>query len=200
MSKFASEVTKLNKWDARKQLQRKAIRLIGCKHMNKEARGRRASNGVWHWTTQCMDCGLVNGDDTIGSLVWVKKSHPLILRAAGYTEIDDTLRKKTKKYIYFVTGFLFKDMLRKDREYIAAEWRDYNRFLKSEEWQADRKKVFDRDNGLCQLRHYRCTKKAAAVHHKDYTQWRRRSLSDLVACCHKCHEWEHPHMRGEDWL
>ena len=200
MSKFANEVTQLDRWEARKQLQHKALIFMGCDCSNQAARGRRTSNGGWHWTTQCLDCGLLHGDKN-GYMQWVKKSHPLVLQAGAYIEIDDELRKETKKRAYFIASYLFKDELRKDREFVLAEWLDYKRYLASSDWQADRKKALERDRHLCQLNHFGgCTKKATTVHHLDYTRWRQRYLSDLVSCCRKCHEWEHPHLRGEDWL
>jgi len=200
MSKFASEVSQLDKYEVKKQLEKRAIILIGCEHLNQGARGRRASNGAWYWTIQCPDCGLVYGDEESGSLQWVKQSHPLVLKASEYVEIDDDLRKATKSKIRFFVSYLYINRLRKDRKYIESEWFDYHRFLKSDEWQTIRKKVFDRDNGFCRLNYYCCTKEATIVHHLVYSRWRERNISDLVSCCRKCHEWEHPHLRGEDWL
>lgn len=201
MSKFADEVSQFGpSWERRKELYSKAVDLLDCSCNNLVPRGRLASNGVWHWTIQCLDCGLLHGDRD-GNMMWVKKSHPIVMQAADYIEIDDDLRQETKQRLRFVASFLHQNEWRQDREFILSEWRDYKAFLKTDEWQRLREKVLIRDNKLCQLNHFhRCLKKASIVHHKTYIRWREKLLIDLISCCRPCHEWEHPHLRGGDWL
>jgi len=60
----------------------------------------------------------------------------------------------------------------------------YAEYLKSPQWQMKRKKVMERDNGLCQG----ClTAPAVDVHHKTYQRVFDEPLFDLVAICRECH-------------
>ena len=195
MGKFITEVSLIGAYGQRQELYQKAIQFIGCPCTNKEARCRPKLNGGYHWTIQCMDCGLVHGDKDPRGMMWVKKSHPLVMQAADYIEIDDDLRQTTKKQARFIASFMYQNELRVDKEYVLQEWEDYKAFLSTGEWEQLRRRVFNRDRELCQLEHYGCTKLATIVHHKTYVRWRDQLLIDLVSCCRPCHEWEHPHLR-----
>lgn len=69
-------------------------------------------------------------------------------------------------------------------------------FLKSKEWQLQRKRVLHRDNkenGGCQLRLVGCTETATRVDHKApvwYTQQEQVPDDDLQGLCESCHQYK----------
>lgn len=69
---------------------------------------------------------------------------------------------------------------------------DYNQYMKSEEWQTLRRKVFARAKGICEG----CGEAAAtAVHHLTYERMGEEMLFDLVAVCQGCHDKIHERVR-----
>jgi hypothetical protein len=76
----------------------------------------------------------------------------------------------------------------------AEWWRRYNAYLHSQHWHDVRKKVLDRDGGICQA----CLKnKATQVHHLSYglyEQLGRSAAFELVSICYTCHCAIHPQL------
>lgn len=69
-------------------------------------------------------------------------------------------------------------------EKAALWWRKYEAYLKSAQWLALRRAVFDRDKGICQA----CLSgKATEVHHLNYDHVFNEPLFDLVSVCEDCH-------------
>jgi 5-methylcytosine-specific restriction endonuclease McrA len=63
-------------------------------------------------------------------------------------------------------------------------WDKYNDYLNSEKWKLKRKKVFERDNYLCQA----ClTNEAQEVHHLTYNNIYDEPLYELISVCKRCH-------------
>lgn len=63
----------------------------------------------------------------------------------------------------------------------------YFDYLKSPQWQENRKKVLSRDKWTCQ----RCGGNGSDVHHITYERFGRERLSDLVTLCRDCHNIKH---------
>jgi 5-methylcytosine-specific restriction endonuclease McrA len=64
----------------------------------------------------------------------------------------------------------------------------YAKFLKSQEWQDQRRKVIARDHGKCT----NCgSRKRPQVHHKRYSVWGHEPLEDLELLCRNCHRLAH---------
>lgn len=70
----------------------------------------------------------------------------------------------------------------------ASMRRRYLAYLQSEAWQKKRSAVILRAHGKCE----RCGQRPRwlEVHHKTYKRLYRERLSDLLACCPRCHELE----------
>lgn len=77
----------------------------------------------------------------------------------------------------------------------ALWWREYNRYLDSDEWRSLRAKVLLRDNYLCQG----ClVNRATQAHHISYEMYNATGHSmayELKAICKECHDKIHPEMR-----
>lgn len=73
-------------------------------------------------------------------------------------------------------------------------WIEYNRYLRSPQWHSLRKKVLERDGGICQA----ClSREATQVHHLFYDLYNQLGQSaafECVAICYQCHVKIHPHM------
>lgn len=165
-----------------------------CECTNLQARCREHNKGR-HWTIQCLDCGLCEGDKTRGILQWVKKSHPIVMQAVNYTEIDDDLRLKTKSKFYFFYRLIYERDEYERKEVLNKEWEDYTNFLNSPEWKTLRLRVLERDKYICQLQYRDCQHNAVQVHHITYKNWRQMHPQDLTSVCLHCHKFEHPHMQ-----
>jgi 5-methylcytosine-specific restriction endonuclease McrA len=70
-----------------------------------------------------------------------------------------------------------------------VEWREnYETYLRSEKWQAKRRLVFQRCEGVCEG----CRQaKATQVHHLTYEHLGNELLWELAAACRECHERVH---------
>lgn len=83
-----------------------------------------------------------------------------------------------------------EEMKEKDEQW----WRQYNEYLRTQHWHDIRKKVLDRDGGVCQA----CLRnKATTAHHLSYNLYNllgRSAAFELVAICHTCHKTIHPRM------
>ena len=67
---------------------------------------------------------------------------------------------------------------------INAEISDYDRFLHSDEWQKQRRKIISRDNNACRI----CrSKERLCVHHIGYSDELMLDDKNLVTLCEKCH-------------
>lgn len=96
----------------------------------------------------------------------------------------------------------FNEIWEQQREAEAAKqqqeaqewWREYNQYLKTQQWHTLRRKVLERDNNLCQA----ClTRPASQVHHLRYELYNLLGQSaafECVAICYQCHVKIHPHM------
>lgn len=76
---------------------------------------------------------------------------------------------------------------------------NYKAYLKSPEWQALRKQVFERAlrnagstnlHGVCEKCGYEPWKPCLQVHHKDYSRIGKEKLEDLILLCPNCHKQE----------
>lgn len=67
-------------------------------------------------------------------------------------------------------------------------WAEYNRYLKSPEWQQKRQAVIRRAEGRCELCGMR---KPIQVHHLTYARMRHELPEDLAALCFDCHKRQH---------
>ena len=63
---------------------------------------------------------------------------------------------------------------------------DYQRYINSTAWRSIRRRILDRDNGLCQM----CGLTANQVHHRSYAKEVLDGNADeyLVSLCRECHE------------
>ena len=69
-------------------------------------------------------------------------------------------------------------------------WERYDKYLLSDEWQARRRRILDRDNHRCQQSG--CGQQADHVHHLTYERVGEEWDSDLTSICLPCHRRLHP--------
>lgn len=75
------------------------------------------------------------------------------------------------------------------REEERATWfREHDAYLQTEAWRALRRKVIERENGLCQGCRER---RGFHVHHLTYARWKHELLIDLALLCEQCHDRAH---------
>ncbi len=145
--------------------------LPSCTHEKVELRRFRYANGSYHFKNQCLECGKSVGNPL------PKAEVPLNVPDADLQLQATYERERTQVY---------KDRFERRKE---ERRNDYAAYLASPQWQAIRRKVFERAGGLCEG----CgVEKATQVHHLNYERIGRELLFDLVAVCRSCHEQCHP--------
>jgi hypothetical protein len=145
------------------------------------------SGGTITVREQCRSCGSVRSNAIGGYDKVAREKLP---------ELDSKLREKRgTDYSTLYMGFYKllnekRDRLRKSRrDQIKDNWfKDYNKYLSSQEWRAKREKVLKRDNYHCQccLNSY-----ATQVHHKSYEfedLTGQVPAFDLISVCGPCHD------------
>lgn len=138
------------------------------------------SNGAVCVREQCMQCGTSMREvPKIGHNVESLPEWDKSLSERWY------LAKKNRRDNLFAQA---------QQENSQQWWSQYSQYLRSQHWFDLRKRVLERDHGLCQA----CLKnKAVQVHHISYSlydQLGRSAGFELVSICYQCHKAIHPHM------
>lgn len=97
-------------------------------------------------------------------------------------KITDRLEEQIKENLFEL------ELLDKKRAEKVRSSKEYEEYIKSNEWQETRQRIFKRDN-------YRCVKCGASknlqVHHITYENMGEEKDADLVTLCEKCHNGTH---------
>lgn len=146
-----------------------------CEHAESEVRFKIASNGQKMVSRQCLRCG--------------NSASSFLKKADWPEEIPPWDEELSERYWQSGEGKDWRRQLWLEKEERSADWwRRYHRYMESEEWRAVRRKVWQRENGLCQG----CREvKGAHVHHLTYERLGEELLTDLVLYCEPCHEKAH---------
>lgn len=156
-----------------------------CEHVNREHRVRRDAWQRPLIALQCISCGERLSEDVSPKAFTAEQ-------IAGMPPWDHerlaARRAKAKKSRSEERQF--QQQVQHELQ-VEQQRDDYNRYLASPEWQALRRKVFARADGICEG----CAEKPAVqVHHLTYRRFRREMLFDLVAVCEVCHTRIHAEM------
>lgn len=127
--------------------------------------------GQWH---QCMICGG-NVGGALKKSDWIANPKPF----------DESLQRDESNRRWQHEQETRADQARADS---AAWFKEHDAYLQTDAWKALRRKVIDRESGLCQG--CRDTR-GAHVHHLTYARWKRELLIDLVLLCEACHDLAH---------
>jgi 5-methylcytosine-specific restriction endonuclease McrA len=82
--------------------------------------------------------------------------------------------------------------LLKDPQPSHPSWVDYNSYLKSTEWQQQRRKALSYAENRCQICNHQ-GKAALHVHHRSYERIGNENPEDLTVLCSRCHALFHQH-------
>lgn len=157
---------------------------FACSHEHCEIRYSIASNGVRQFREQCIACGELSQ--------FLKHSDPRVMAIGLPIPIDESLREAHQQAIslevqrrYAVQNDLdTQERLRERDEEETRWWAQYNAYLESDDWQARRRMVLERDKYLCQA----CLReRASQAHHLTYRHVFEEPLFDLIAVCETCH-------------
>ena len=164
-----------------------------CNHPTGRYTWTIRSNGSKHYGKQCTTCGK-----------WKSIAKQKIPRQhlATATEMDNQLQADWRKSIsdwYKHENERRQAESKKERQDKSAEWwRNYNAYLKTQEWHCLRQKALERDRWTCQA----CLENPATqVHHRTYQLGFSAPLFLLVAVCEECHarlktDWEYNKNAG----
>jgi hypothetical protein len=149
----------------------------GCDHSRRELRQRRNKGGAIQYIEQCLGCG-----ESVGMF----RKHPPDLAASPTWDDQIELDFEAKRKRDYET--ITQKHVRIQRGRTEGFWKEYNRYLQTEEWRQKRVKVFERAKGKCEG----CgIKPATQVHHLTYKHAFAEFLFELVAVCDECHEGLH---------
>jgi 5-methylcytosine-specific restriction endonuclease McrA len=133
---------------------------------------------VQTFTDQCTICGRRGRSYKKTSLTWEqRRSAPPFNQQLQ----EDWDHRRKEMWDDIRSG---QDSIRQQEQ--ERWWNWYNEYLRSEEWQNLRRRVFQRAEQCCEG----CgTWPATEVHHLTYKRVGHEMLFDLVAICHDCHEY-----------
>jgi hypothetical protein len=144
-----------------------AIVEIECRSHDMQFVKFTRQDGIQNLRKQCFCCGELSMD--------LKKSS---------VENFDDLREFNNDIRYLKNEFYKEVIVGLTRVKNDEAWDKYNEYLNSEKWKLKRKKVFERDNYLCQA----ClTNESQEVHHLTYTNIYDEPLYELISVCKRCH-------------
>ncbi len=152
---------------------------LPCAHLNTSPR-RKWKNvkgkAQPYFKFQCLDCGKAMSSQL--SFAFIEG-----FIAAGQAveewdrEADDRQAEQAIQFYQHV----------RDEKH-ASWWRQYERYLSSDEWQQRRREVFARSCGICERCH---DAEATQVHHLSYEHVGCENLAELLAVCVSCHDGIH---------
>ena len=134
----------------------------------------------------CVVCGYTNDGG-------VKKPPKAILDAAptmDFTVYPNTIRKAWMANSGFhEASKLYYDYQAHQRAlFYSLRREEYNKYMRTPEWQEKRRLVRSRSKGLCE----QCGGPGKEVHHLTYDRFGHEHLDDLQMLCTPCHSMEHP--------
>lgn len=151
---------------------------LECDHVRQQPMKWELSNGVIRVALVCQICG---NKHTVG----IKKTDYDIEKLVCFNDKIGLHYKQVVEKWGNVVQVEYQKKWQIDRLQQSQEWwSDYNKYLKSEQWQLKRKAVLKRDGNLCQACLHR---NATQVHHLTYDRVFDEPLFDLVAICEPCH-------------
>ncbi len=151
---------------------------FSCSHDTQQLRKRIVAGGSEQYVLQCLTCGWAACQP-------IKKEKAFQINGGeDFTPYDETLHEQWN-------ARKNEEKNRIDREYNAKRakketesYKNYSKYLKSQEWKRKREKVIARANGLCEG----CLENPAeVVHHLNYDHVGSEFLFELVALCELCH-------------
>lgn len=151
-----------------------------CDHQATEMRRRVVKGGAIQYVQQCLRCG----SPTTGAIA---KTKALSMNGgAPVTDFDDALNESWKENKQAAISGIYQE----ERGLNFAWWEWHTQYLKSPEWAANRRKVIQRSQGLCEG----CREaEPVEVHHLSYDHVGDELLFELVALCKACHDKAHGH-------
>jgi 5-methylcytosine-specific restriction endonuclease McrA len=160
---------------------------FSCDHSTVQFAKFTQSNGVVIVREQCLRCGK--------SIKNVPKSKFDLSKLPVFNEriaaVWNTRKNLRREQLWQEQE---QRRLAQKQEQNAEWWAKYNKYLMSTHWADLRKRVLERDGGICQA----CLRnKATQAHHLSYDLYNELGFSaafELVAICYQCHNKIHPHM------
>jgi 5-methylcytosine-specific restriction endonuclease McrA len=150
-----------------------------CKHDNKQLvwADEGACGGRYErrqLRDQCLDCGWMLGEQRPHLLA--RSTTPEVDKIALEGCIEARRRSQEERYNAHTAA--------REAENVAW-WDRYNSYLASEEWARLRRRILERDGGVCRG----ClVNRATQVHHTTYKQVCNEFAFQLVSMCAECHE------------
>lgn len=143
-----------------------------CPHMEREVRHRINRDDRPVYVSQCIKCGHTS---------YPMKEAEAKRSGKPIPEYDYELQNRwrgAKSLAYDATRKAIKPQLKAE----------YEAYLKTEEWNSLRVKVFENCKGVCEV----CENSPAEqVHHLTYERIGNEELDDLMGVCRPCHELIH---------
>ena len=103
----------------------------------------------------------------------------------------NTIRRRTR------TTILDMEFNVPKKEWIlpnVKHWKSYEQYIQSEEWQASRKLILERDDYQCTM----CgSNKTLQIHHITYENLYHENMNDLIVLCADCHTETHRNTTSE---
>lgn len=145
-----------------------------CDHSRRELRQRLNKGGAVQYIEQCLRCG-----ESVG--LFRKHTPDLVGTPAWNEQLEEEFYAARKRD----RDAIIQKHVRIQRGRSEGFWREYNLYLKSEDWRRKSAKVLRRANGQCEG----CGAKAASqAHHLTYKNVFAEFLFELVAVCDDCHK------------
>jgi hypothetical protein len=154
-----------------------------CEHDEEpQIRKKTTKNGSIQFVKVCIYCGHQFGTPIPHKNI----DNPEDVTAIGELSAHDYENRRREDWRDQKIAFYEKQHVKISNEYEA--------YLKSDEWNARREKVFLRADGICEG----CgVAKATQVHHLSYENRYNEFLWELVAICNDCHVRAHPEKNGK---
>jgi 5-methylcytosine-specific restriction endonuclease McrA len=123
---------------------------------------------------QCQNCGQKKGT------ALKKKDHPKEKTPTFNYYLDEKRLELQSKFCEIKKKI---DKIKSQGKYESFR-ENYFDYIYSDEWEAKKKLVFERDNHICQ----ECKKNSAEqVHHLTYKNFKNENLDELISVCVNCH-------------
>ena len=152
--------------------------LHNCDEWRRPSR-KQGKNRIWHARAVCLQCANVKAirKKDIEGFDELPLTHELV--AAVHSDHEsiawhiDAAVAQAEAYVIDQNAGAANDW-----------WQGYGRYLETDEWRNKRRRVLDRDGGMCQACLIRT---AEQVHHLTYKRVFHEPLFDLISVCRVCH-------------
>ena len=139
---------------------------------------RVVSNGTKQYGKQCLVCGKMN--------IVRRTLVPFDVELLPFDQqIRENYHERRRRFYERRWQQNQSEIEAQKEEERLRWWEKYNRYLETPAWKDKRRRVLERDGGLCQA----CRKRTATeVHHLTYKHAFNEPLFDLIAICGICHK------------